>query len=120
MRSSTHWMHTMAHAHATPAQSDPTTPTSRRRTTPTVVRADTHPPTPTSIWRAALARWQQAVAVSILLGVLVMTLRAAVYELGVKGVWLTIGSAVLMGIPAAIDACDRAHGQLPPRMHRWT
>jgi hypothetical protein len=116
-------MHTMAYAHATPAHSDPTTtPTSRRRTTLTVVRADTHPPTPMpmSIWRVALARWQQALAVSILLGVLVMTLRAAIDELGVKGVWLTIGSAVLIGIPAAIDACDGAHGQLPPRTRKWT
>jgi hypothetical protein len=91
-----------------------------RRATLTVVRADTHPPT--SIWRAALARWQQALAVSILLGVLVMTLRAAIDQLGVNGVWLTIGSAVLIGIPAAIDARgrDRAHGQLPPRTRKWT
>jgi hypothetical protein len=49
-----------------------------------------------------------------------MTLRAAVHELGARGVWLTIGSVVVIGIPAAIDAGDRAHGHLPPRTRKWT
>jgi hypothetical protein len=112
-------MHTMSHPHPTPAHS-PTTPTPRRNTTVTLVGADPHPPKPTPIWRAALARWRQAVAGAILLGVLAMTLRAAVHELGARGVWLTIGSVVVIAIPAAIDAGDHTHSQPRPSTRKWT
>ncbi len=48
----------------------------------------------------------------MLLGLFVMTIRAAVHEQGAPGVWATIA------FWAAMDLYGRAHGSLPPP--RWS
>ncbi len=54
----------------------------------------------------------------MLLGLFVMTIRAAVHEQGAPGVWATIAFWAVMGAPAAMDLYGRAHGYLPPP--RWS
>ncbi len=85
----------------------------------TLMRADSDPPTPRP--RAPRPCWQHVLAGGVLLGLFVMTIRAAVHELGAPGVWATIAFWVLMGTPAAIEWYDRAHGSLPPppRSDKW-
>jgi len=56
----------------------------------------------------------------MLLGLFVLTIRAALREEGAAGVWATIGFWVGMGGPAAPDFSDRGHGDLPPRSNTWT
>lgn len=77
-----------------------------------------HPPaTP---WRTRLLRrWPEVSVLLILLGLFVWTIRLALRERGAGGVWATITLWVAMGIPAALDRYDRAHGHLPPRSHKW-
>ncbi len=86
----------------------------------TPLRADTHPPTPLPRWRALPPYRRHVLAGGVLLGLLVWTIRAALYEQGASGVWLPIAFWLVVSIPAALDHCDRAHGDLrPPRSDKW-
>ncbi len=86
----------------------------------TLVRAATDPSAPTPSRRAVLPCWHHALGAGMLLGLFVLTIRAALREEGAAGVWATIGFWVGMGGPAAPDFSDRAHGDLPPRSNTWT
>ncbi len=77
-----------------------------------------HPTIPGPQWTTVPPRWPQAIAVVMPLGLFVMTIRAAVHEQGVPGVWATIAFWAVMGIPAALDSYGRAYGYLPPP--RWS
>ncbi len=114
----------MTNPHPTPARQHHATPTPPRDASRTLVDAGRYPSTRRRIWRAALARWRPALVVTlvvaVVVGVLAMTLRAAYLEQGAQGLWATIGTCVVMGIPAALDYYDRAHGHpLPPRTDKW-
>jgi fatty acid desaturase len=78
-----------------------------------------YPTIPTPRWTTVLAGWPKAIAVAMLLELFVMTIRAAVHEQGAPGVWATIAFCVLVGGGAAHDVHDCAHGDLPPRRHKW-
>jgi hypothetical protein len=55
----------------------------------------------------------------VLAGLFVCTIRMALRERGAGRVWATITLWVAMGVPAALDRYDRAHGHLPPRSRKW-
>lgn len=57
--------------------------------------ARSHPTIPTPRWTTVLARWPQAIAVAMLLGLFAWTIRAAIHERGAPGVWATIAFWVL-------------------------
>lgn len=89
-----------------------------RHTTP--LRADTDSSTPTPRRRAVLPCWHHELAAGVLLGLFVWTIRAALHERDASGVWATITFWAVMGVPAALDLYDRAHGDLPARSDKWT
>jgi hypothetical protein len=51
--------------------------------------------------------------VAVMVGVLVMTLRAVYLEQGAQGVWLAIAFAVMTSVPAAIEWYGRVRGHPP-------